>query len=70
MEHFSYLSFGLVLVINRASEYEVDSRRGFRWVFSTCNCPVDKGGCFYAVGRLANVSFEVPSPNQFFYQEL
>ena len=67
IEHFSSLSFGLVLVIDRASQYEVDGGLGFRWVFSTSNCPVGSEGSFCSASRLLDVSFEVPSPYQFFY---
>ena len=70
MEHFSSLSFGLVLVVGRASQYEVDGGPRFRWVLSTSNFPVSSGGSFCSSGRLPNVSFEVPSSYQFFYQEL
>ena len=66
-EHFSSLLFGLVLVIGRASQYEVDGGPGFRWVFSTSNCSVGYGGSLCSAGRLPNVPSEVPSPDQFFY---
>ena len=61
------MSFGLVLVIGRASKYEVDGGPGFRWVFGTNNCLIGSGGSFCSTGRLSNVSSEVPSPDQFFY---
>ena len=46
MEHFSSPSFGLVLVISRASQYEVDGGLGFRWMFNTRNCSIGCGGSF------------------------
>ena len=70
MELFSSLSFGLVLVVYRAFQYEVDGGLGLRWVFSTNNCLVGRGGSFCFAGRLPNVTSEVPSPDQFLYQEL
>ena len=69
MEHFSSPPFRLVLIIGRASQYEVDGGPGLRGVFSTSNCFVGCGGCFCSVGRLSNVPSEVPNPDQFFYQE-
>ena len=42
----------------------------FRWMFSTNNFPVGNGGSFRSLGRLPNVTSEVPSSDQFFYQEL
>ena len=69
-EHFSSLSFGLVLVIGRASQYEVDGALGFRWVLDTSNCPVGSGGSFCSAGRLLDVYSKVPCPYQFLYQEL
>ena len=70
MKHFSSPSFGLVLFIDRASQYEVDGGPGFRWVFSTSNYSVGCRGSFCFAGRLLNVPYEVPRPDQFFYQEL
>ena len=67
---FFSLSFRLVLVIGRASQYEVDGGPGFRWMLSTINCPIGNKGSFCSAGRLPNVSSEVPSSYQFFYQEL
>ena len=70
MKHFSSLSFGLVLVIGQASQYEVDGGPRFRWLFGASNCSVDCVGSFCFVGGLLNVPFEVPNLDQFFYQEL
>ena len=64
------MSFRLVLVIGRASQYEVDCGPGFRWVLSTSNCSIGCGRSFCFTGRLPNVPSEVPRPDQFFYQEL
>ena len=67
LEHSSPLFLGLILVVDRSPQYEVDGRPRPWSMFDFCNGLVGCGSECCPTGWLPQVSSEVAGPNQLFY---
>ena len=62
-EHCSPLFLGLILVVDRSPQYEVDGRPRFGGIFDLYNGPMGCGSCCCPAGWLPQVPSEVAGPN-------
>ena len=68
-EHSSSLFLGLILVVGRSPQYEVDGRLRSWSVFNFCNGPAGCGSSYCPPGWLPQILSEVTDPNQLFYHK-
>ena len=68
-EHSSPLFLGLILVVSRPLEYEVDGWPRYGSVFNFCNGPMGCGSSCCPPDRLPQIPSKVADSNQFFYHK-
>ena len=68
-EHSFPLFLGLILVVGRSSQYEVDGRSRSWSMFNFCNGSADYDSGCCPPGWLPQLPSKVASPNQLFYKK-
>ena len=68
-KHSSSLFFGLIMVVSRPPQYEVDGRPRSWSVFNIYNCPAGCDSSCCPPGWLPQIPSEVTGSNKLFHQE-
>ena len=68
-KHSSSLFLGLILVVSRSPQYEVNGWPRSWSMLNFCNDPVGRGRGYYPPGWLPQIPSKVADSNQSFYQK-